>query len=222
MKKNVWVAVAGFCLFCTGCAPSFIKVTERKGPTTPLTNIFTLYLDEDCNFSLADSTGYDICLKSRFDDTASVSVRGRVETMLAGRLATPGTAVYGSCDLLGMKSADLSVDNSYATFRRLVDSLRIDGILVVQRKQLRRELFESPVASPTGVSYGGVTTTVPIGQNEFDTGIYTCYLLDPKDLVNPIWKAQMDTRRAGSRHGLNRSMTRLLAKTLINEGYTVH
>ncbi|HVS97654.1 MAG TPA: hypothetical protein VHE54_14270 [Puia sp.] len=223
MKKNVWVALTGICLFCAGCAPSYIKVTERKGPTTPLTNIFTLYLDEDCNFSLADSTGYNICLRSHFADTASVSVRNRVEAMLAGRLTTPGTVVYGSCDLLGVKSSNMSVDNSYATFRRLIDSLHVDGILVVQRKDLKREHFESPATNPApGMGYGRVDLSVPAGRSEFDTGIYSCFLLDPKDLVHPIWTAQMDTRRAGSRHELNRSMTRLLAKTLISEGYTVH
>jgi hypothetical protein len=195
-------------------------VIQRKGPVSPFTNIFTVYVNEPCDFSLADSTGYNICLRSSFEDTTSVLARSRVESMVAGNLATRGTAVYGSCDLLGTKSADMIVDNSYALFRRLVDSLHVDGILVIKLHHLQKEYYRAPAASaPIGSS--GLALSIET-TSELDNISFDCYLFEPGDLNNPVWTATLETKGASRLHELNRRMTHVLVKSLTDDGYIVH
>jgi len=222
MKKLLFLALGAGWMPFPGCAPSYIKVLDRKGPTTPFTNIFAFYVDEACNFSLADSTGYNICLKASFNDLNSVAGRSRVERLIASSLATKGTAILSSANLLGVNGAGTNTDDSYSYFRKLMDSLHIDGILVVQQRFMEKEYYRTPVAggAPAGRSAApfSIQSTV---DGELDHVTFDCYLLQPKDLNNPVWKAELETKGAATTHELNHSMTRALAKSLIDDGYIV-
>ena len=219
MKRLIFLAVAW--ILCPGCAPSYIKVLERKGPAGPFTNILTLYVNEACSFSLADSTGYNICLRASFEDAGSVAARSRVERSIASSLATKGTAVLSAADLLGVGSS--APDNSYNSFRRLMDSLHVDGILVVQLHHIEKEYYTNQVGgAPAGRSGSPTFSPGSTVTGQLENVTFDCYLVKPKDLNTPIWKAELETKGASTQHDLDRSMTRALAKSLIDDGYIVH
>jgi hypothetical protein len=225
MIKTLLPALGLAWLLCPGCKdPSYLHVVEQKGSITPYTNILTIYLDENCNFPLADSTGYNICLKNSFEDTTKTGLRKRMETRVAERLSTKGTAVYKSSDLLSFDNG-----SSYAYFKQLIDSLHIDGLLLIQLSGKMEEKIQSPAGgSPIPGSYGGsaasgvsASVSVPIFSS-FYTANFDCMLIDSKSLGSLKWKAQLETKRAGSNRELQQNMASLLAKTLIDDGYIVH
>jgi len=218
MKKCLFPAIFAAWILCPGCASSYIKVLQRKGPTTPFTNIFAFYISEACNFSFADSTGYNICLKAGFDDSKTVEERGRVERLITSTMGTPGTRIYSASELMGVNADGTSPDNSYNRFRKLVDSLHIDGILVVQMHHLQKEYYKVPVSGvPVGLPGVGVQVT-----KELDNAAFDCYLIEPRGLNSSVWAAALETKGASPHHELNKSMTHMLAKSLTDDGYIVH
>jgi hypothetical protein len=221
MKKLLLPTVGMAWLLCLGCTtPTYIRVVEQKGVTTPYTNILTIYLDENCNFSLADTTGYNICLKSLFEDSSRTAMRKRMETRIAERLSTKGTAVYKSADLLNFETG-----GSYAYFIQLIKKLRIDGFLLIQRSNHLEEQVNNPgMGASAGVPVGpgvsaGVAVNIP--KTYYDAS-FDCMIIDSKSLDSPIWKAQVETKKADTKRELQEHVAILLSKTLMSEGYIVH
>ena len=222
MPKRYFPTLFAASLLFSGCASTNIKVLTRKGPTVPFTNVFVFYLSEACNFSFADSTGYNICLKAGFDDSKTVEERGRVERLLNECLGTRGTKIYSAAELLGVNTVDGTIpDNSYSQFRKLVDSLHIDGILVIQMHHLQKEYYRTPMGGGVPLGASGIAISVQT-KSEFDNAAFDCYLIEPKDLNSAVWAASLDTKGASPHHVLNKKMTRLLAKSLTEDGYVVH
>jgi hypothetical protein len=221
MKKLLLPAlVLAWCL-CMGCAASTrIRVIEQKGSTTPYTNILTIYLDETCNFSLADSTGYNICLKGFFEDTTKTALRSRMEKRIAEKLSTKGTEVFKSSDLLSFDNG-----SSYTYFKQLIDSLHIEGFLLVQLSSKSEEQMGSPPGgSPGPTSHAGPGVSASAGVSvsiTLYTANFDCMLIDSKSLNSPKWKAQLESKQANSNRELQQNMARLLAKSLMSEGYIV-
>lgn len=222
MPKRFFLALLTAWVLCPGCASSYVKVLTRKGPTVPFTNVFAFYISEACNFSFADSTGYNICLKAGFDDSKTVAERGRVERLLGETLGTPGTRIYSASELLGVNAIDgTSPDNSYGHFRKMMDSLHIDAILVIQMHHLQREFYRTPMGGGVPLGASGIAISVQT-KSEFDNASFDCYLIEPKNLTSPVWTASLETKGASPHHELNKKMTRVLAKSLTDDGYVVH
>src|SRR5258708_31860451 len=65
----------GSILLCAGCATSSIHILEKKEPTRPYTKILAIYLEEGCEFSMLDSTTYNICIRSCFMKTDTEALK---------------------------------------------------------------------------------------------------------------------------------------------------
>ncbi len=203
--KKLLTLVLGILLFCSGCTVTSINVLDRKAPSRPASKVLVVYLDEGCDLSLLDSNFYVICLRSCFSNPATVDQRSHIETILAENLATPWASTLKATDLFD------SVNNSYTYFRRCIDSLAIDDILV------------------TGLrSYSHIERVFYIhgSKQTYHTvnGNFVCYLFDTRSLIMPIWTAEVGGKgqRFESEKGLNRSMARMVATGLKASGYIAH
>ena len=203
--KKLLTLVSGI-LLCSGCAVTSINVLNRKAPVRAASKILVVYLDEGCDLSLFDSNLYNICLRSCFRNPATVDQRNRMETILAENLATPRASTLKACDLFD------TVNNSYSYFRRCIDSLGIDGILVTGLRS-----YSHPEHTALGAD--GFTHTY----NTLD-GVLACYLFDTKSITLPIWTAEVGGKgkRFGSKNGLDRSMAQKVTTGLKASGYIAH
>src|SRR5258708_9471794 len=109
----------GSILLCAGCATSSIHILEKKEPTRPYTKILAIYLEEGCEFSMLDSTTYNICIRSCFmkTDTEALALRSRVEDHIAHDLSTSGTTVLNSLVFFN------TLTKSYADFEKQIITL---------------------------------------------------------------------------------------------------
>ncbi|MBN9386097.1 MAG: hypothetical protein J0H74_35395 [Chitinophagaceae bacterium] len=214
MKQTLYLCLA-MLLLCAGCASSSINVIDKKNPTRPYTKVLVAYLDEGCDFTLFDSLTYDICLKSCFLNADSYPTRVQAENMLADQLTT-GTAIVKATDVL-----DITY-NSYDYFRRVIDSLHIDAILMVD---LRRYTHTDHPAYSAPLIVNGHMVTPGTGYNvKTLNGAYECFLINTGNIHFPIWHAAIDVkgRTSGGEHMINNKMAKELARSLTSAGYWMH
>lgn len=217
MKSIVTLFYGILLLLVTGCASSSITVVDKKDPTLPYKKVLVVYVDEGCDFDLFDSTTYNICLKSCFLKTDNAELRGRVETLVMEDLATTGTAVFRSSDMLD------NTTNSYDDFRKLVDNRGIDALLLVDFHMYSHTQHKQP---PSPGHY--INGQYYAGSNGFSyktlNAAYECYFFNIKSISFPIWKAQIGIkgRMGAGKNGMSRSMAHLLANNLKANGYIAH
>jgi hypothetical protein len=211
MNMNKLFILAFSVVLFSSCAVTSINVITRNAPTKPASKLLVVYLDEGCDLSLFDSDLYTICLRSCFRNPATMNQRSHIETILAENLATPRSSVLKASDLFD------SVNSSYTYFRRCIDSLGIDGILVAGLRSYSH--IEHAVYVPG--SRGGLGYT-----DKYNTldGAFACYLFDTRSMKMPIWTAEVGGKgkRFGSKNGLNRSMAQKVATGLKASGYITH
>jgi hypothetical protein len=204
MKELLTLSI-GILLLCSGCNVTSINVLDRKAPTRSASKILVVYLDEGCDLSLLDSNLYAICLRSCFLNSATVDLRRHVETVLAKNLATPYASVVKASSLFD------TVNNSYAYFKRCLDSLGIDDILVTGLRSY------SHIEHVVYTEYGPKTFHT-------ENGNFVCYLFDTRSLIMPIWTAEIGGKGKNleSEKGLNRSMAQKVAAGLKASSYIAH
>lgn len=168
----------------------------------PYTRVMAIYLEQGCDFSLFDSTAYNICLKSCFSNTEGYELRALVENRLRKHLATRMTEVLRSADFFDAYSCD------YAYFRRTVDSLKVDAVLMVGLRSHSHDENEVTMIDRNGIPQ----TTKYKTLNAF----FVCDLLNPKSFFMPVWRAEIEEKgwRFTGDNGLNRNMTKKLAESL--------
>jgi hypothetical protein len=208
--KKIFILAFSILLY-SSCTVTSINVISRKAPARPATKVLVVYLDEGCDLSMFDSDLYTICLRSCFRNPGTVNQRSAVESIIADNLTTPRATVIKACDLFD------TVNNSYAYFRRCIDSLGIDGILVSGLRSYSHP--EHVIQVPGNREMPGYTDRYKTLNGTFD-----CYLFDTKSLILPIWTAEVGGkgRRFGSENGLNRSMAQKVAAGLKASNYIAH
>ncbi|HEY6902641.1 MAG TPA: hypothetical protein VI233_18410 [Puia sp.] len=199
MKQFLFLA--GVLLFLSACTSPSVIVKNKREASMPYTRILAIYLEEGCDFSVFDSTAYNICLKSCFSNTEGAGLRDRVETRLRKHLATRMTEVLRSVDYFGANNCD------YVYFRRTVDSLKVDAVLMVGLRSHSHDEREVTVVRD-GLPESSRYKTL----NAF----FVCDLLNPRSLYMPVWRAEIEEKgwRYTGDNGLNRNMTKKLAGSL--------
>jgi hypothetical protein len=221
------VILVGSILMCSGCATSSIHILEKKEPTRPYTKILAIYLEEGCEFSMLDSTTYNICIRSCFmkTDTEALALRKRVEDHIALNLSTSGTTVLKSADLFD------TVTNSYADFEKTIDNLAIDALLIVDaRGFLHNEQHSPGTFAPNytyshGAGYNATSyTSTPGTTYTTVNGSFESLLINTKSIAFPVWRAILETKGTpyNGKRGLNRSMASKIAQSLKSSGYIAH
>lgn len=205
-------------IILTGCAASSINVVEHKDPSKPFSKVLAIYVDGDFEFRFLDSTTYNICIKSCFTDSADFEIRSKAENVLHDKFSSSQTTIVKSSDIF---NSDV---NSYDDFMKQIDSLGIDGILLINRRHYTHTSHALPGAgySPNGhVSY---TVNDPMsggGSYQTPNAVFECYLLKSKSYF-PLWQAQLDVKGNGYYNGkgaLRSSMAATLAKNLTDGHY---
>jgi hypothetical protein len=205
-----------------GCAVPSITVVVKKEPTKPFSKVLTIYMDEACDFTMFDSTTYNICVKSCFMKTDNFGVRTKVEKMLVEELSSSGTAIIKSSALFGTR------DVNYNDFIRSIDSLGIDAILLVDYQKYLHDLhIGAPIRAGNGIQYSsGVAPGYNgngIEHQVLDAG-FQCYLISPRNMLAPLWIAQLGARgnHYTGKKGPDQSIAQKIAKSLKGMGYIAH
>jgi hypothetical protein len=201
----------------SGCAVSTINVLEKKDTPKPFANILAIYVDGDIDFSVFDSTTYNICIRPGFVDTAGLAARITTEGLLSDGLSAPRSVFYKSSDIFGPTL------NSYGDFRAQMDSLRIDAILLIHLHRYTYTKHPLPDANyPLGPSGGNFYVySKASGTYRTPNAAFACYLIRPNEYL-PLWKAEVDVKGKGfinGKHILRADMVTKLEKTLVTEGY---
>ena len=201
---------------CTGCASSSINVVDKKPPTLPYSRVLVVYVEEGCDFTLFDSLTYNICLRSCFLNADNYNMRMQVKDMLSKELTT-ATTIIRSTDILD------AYNNSYDYFRRTIDSMHIDALLLVDFRHNTKTKHQAPSFSH---SIGTAGTTSAGGGLTYNTlnAEYACYLIKTSNINFPIWTAALGTKGhvGAAQQQLNMKMARTLANELKKEGYWMH
>jgi hypothetical protein len=221
---NTKITIISFVtLVLSGCVSTTVNVIEHKPVTRPFSRVLCFYLDEGCDFSLFDSTLYNICLRTHALRDSGYDARSNQEAAISEKLSTPGTAVWVSSYLLD------SAHTSYAGFLQYIDSMKVDGLLIVGvRGYLHEEQMEFvPGAPPTPASghspgFGGTpgyTRTVKILNGNF-----TCDLFATKSLIRPVWRAEIGEKGhpRSTKGGLTDKLVQQVAASLKNSQYIAH
>jgi hypothetical protein len=206
MNKNF---ILSFCiLLLSGCKVFTLTITDKKTPTRPFSNIMTIYLDEACDFTLFDSTTYNICLKSCFSRTDNQQLRQNAESLIADKIGTDGTPVKISADLLD------SASNSYSDFRKIMEDRGFDAILLVIFRRSNHKVYFNGEASHRG--RGEIYEKVLPG--------FQCYLIPTLNSAFPVWTAQLEIgdNTYNAQKGLTGKMAGGIAKSLKTTGYIAH
>jgi hypothetical protein len=221
MIRSIFILCYGLVLV-TGCATSSITILDKREPVRPFSKILVIYLDEACEFSLFDSTTYNICVKSCFLKTDNFDVRRSVENLLSDKLSGSVTSIIKSSDLY-----DTSTHNDYAVFRRQIDSFSIDALLIVDIRPSTRDKYiqlpsvpMGPVTSHITLSAGGGTVKV----KKHHAGLQ-CYLMSSRSPAFSVWIASLDAKGGLQPSGGTmqyQSMVGKMAKSLEKSGYIGH
>ena len=158
-------------------------------------------------------------IQSQLDSLKQFDIEA-AKKRIAEKLSTKGTEVFKSSDLLSFDNG-----SSYTYFKQLIDSLHIEGFLLVQLSSKSEEQMGSPPGgSPGPTSHAGPGVSASAGVSvsiTLYTANFDCMLIDSKSLNSPKWKAQLESKQANSNRELQQNMARLLAKSLMSEGYIV-
>jgi hypothetical protein len=98
MNKITICAFVG--LLLAGCVTTTVNVIDRKPVQRPFSRVLCFYLPEGCDFSLFDSTLYNICLRNHDLRDSGYVERGNPESTIAEKLSTVGTKVFASSYVL--------------------------------------------------------------------------------------------------------------------------
>ena len=220
--KKLFILAFGALLF-SACTETRLTVSSKKEPTMPYTRVLAVYLEQACDFSLFDSTAYNICLKSSFLNADGMELRKLVEGRIKKHLATTGTTVLQSSDLFDIEN------NDYSYFRRSIDSLHIDAILMIGLRSYSHEEH-----MPIGVSSDPDNSALYFPANKLPytppkpyktlNAFFICDLINTKSIYIPVWRAEVEEKgeRYTGSNGLNRKMTKKLAESLKSSHYVAH
>ncbi len=187
---------------------------EKKRNRPAFSQILAIYVDNDIDFSVFDSTTYNICIKSIFTDSAGFDARNNTEGLIGNYLSTPRSSIVKSSDLFDMYT------NSYGDFTRQVDSLGIEAILIVH---VRRYSYTNHVLPYVQKNISSSASVGAGGSYRTPNAAFECYLIEPHAYF-PVWKAALDVKGKGYYNGkrvLKTSMLEQLQKGLVNGGYIV-
>jgi hypothetical protein len=201
-------------ILLTGCAATTLIVVEKKETAKPFSKILAIYVDGDIDFSVFDSTTYNICIKSVFTDSAGYDTRSSTEDLIVNYLSTARSLIVKSSDFFDLYT------NSYDDFTRQVDSAGIEALLIVhvRRYSYTKHILptvQKNISSSSSVGVGGSYRT--------PNAAFECYLIEPHAYF-PIWKAALDVKGKGYYNGkgaLKTSMLEQLQKGLVSGGYIV-
>ncbi|HMH21194.1 MAG TPA: hypothetical protein VK563_05440 [Puia sp.] len=195
-------------LLLPGCKVYTFTIVDKKTPTRPYSKIMAIYLDEACDFTLFDSTTYNICLKSCFQRADNLELRGTVEQLLAAKIGTRGTVVVSSADMLD------SVTNSYTDFTKAITEGSYDALLLVSFRKINHKIYFNGDASHRGS--GEVYQKLVPG--------FQCFLFNAKNSNFPVWTAQLEigNKTYSAHKGLTGGMANEIAKSLKTIGYIAH
>ncbi|MHA4808755.1 hypothetical protein ACX0G9_11645 [Flavitalea flava] len=186
----------------------------------PYTKILAIYLDEACYFNMLDSNTYNICVKTCFLKEDNLEGRVFVENTISKNLTTSGTIIVTSSALFDIHR------NSYDEFRKQIDLLSIDAILVVNvRGFLHEEVRDDKNKWNSYKSIKNLFSGDGDESNQTLNAAFQCYLLNSKTSSLPIWVAQLETKGKYYHNGkkeLNQSMVGKMAETLKSAGYIAH
>lgn len=208
-----------FIALLAGCVAPSISVVVKKEATKPFSKVLVIYLDEACDFSMFDSTTYNICVKGCFIKTDNYEVRTKVEKILSEALASRGTAIVRSSALFKTRAA------SYTDFNRSIDSVGIDAILLVDFQKYMHDMhIDAPTRAGNGIQYSSGVAPGYNGngiEHQVLNSGFQCYLISPQNMLAPLWLAQLGARgdHYTGKKGLNENLAQKIAKSLKGMGY---
>ncbi|HVM89187.1 MAG TPA: hypothetical protein VMT76_13440 [Puia sp.] len=194
-------------LIIHGCAPSYtVSVSAEKELAIPFNSFLVIYLDGACEINFLDSTTYDVCLKDIFADTSSFQFQVESEKTLSKRLSSSHNDIKKFTDFFD------AGNNSYAYFRNMLDSLKIDAILLINRTGYQHVplMYPGNVVNTTNTSHIG-TEIAKLNAE------YKCYLIQSHSYF-PIWSAKFDFT-AGRKTSIRNTLAKELTKVLRDGHY---
>ena len=94
---NIKIAIIAFgILVLSGCVPTTVTVLDHKPVSRPFSRVLCFYLDEGCDFTLFDSTLYNICLRNHAVHDNGFDERANKESIVVEKLSNPGTAIWAA------------------------------------------------------------------------------------------------------------------------------
>jgi hypothetical protein len=207
-----------YAIILTGSATSSINVVEHKDPSKPFSKVLAIYVDGDFEFRFFDSTTCNICIKSCFTDAADFEIRSKAENVLHDKFSSSQTTIVKSSDIF---NTDV---NSYDDFKKQIDSLGIDGILLISRRHYTHTSHALPrgAYSPNGHESFNANDPLSRGSSyQTPNAVFDCYLLKSESYFT-LWQAQLDVKGKGHYNGkgaLRSSMAARLAKNLTDGHY---
>lgn len=216
-----FVAMIAFIAFIapafSGCVTTTVNVTDRKPVARPFSRILIFYLDEGCDFSLFDSTLYNICLRTHAFADSGYAGRSDRESVIADKLSTPGTEI-----LVASWYID-SAHSSYLSFRHYLDSMRVDGLLIVGARNYSHEEHTEQLPIAPSTTRNPVEVSVTHRYTSLN-GTFMCDLFDTRSLVRPVWRAEIGEKgnRNSTKGGLTDKLMRQVAESLKNTQYIAH
>ncbi len=196
-----FIVACSIAFLFAGCATPLI-VTSKRPVEKPFSRILAIYVDDPFEFSAFDSVTYDIGVRSCFRDSTDFPQRNRAETILYEQFDMTQTDVVKSADIFDKNL------NSYDDFRKQLDSLEIDAILLVNLHGLNHSSGDN--ANNGGLAYssaggiplgGGTVGKTYIGFNPFEhsdatDATFQCYLIRRNEFF-PVWTASFGATRRG-------------------------
>jgi hypothetical protein len=218
MKKLIILAFAA--LLFSACTETRFTVKSKKEPILPYTKVLAIYLEQACDFALFDSITYNICLRSTFlnEDGVGLELRKKMEDRIKKDLATRGTVVLRSSDIFD------NDNNDYAYFRRAIDSLGIDAVLMIGLRSYSHDVHmtiaSASIPGPTHLNDPFMPATPYRTLNAF----FICDLFNTKSIYIPVWTAEVEEKgeRYTGANGLNQKMTKKVAASLKESHYIAH
>jgi hypothetical protein len=212
--KNLFTLACGVLLF-SACTETRFTARTKKEPTMPYTKVLAIYLEQACDFSLFDSTAYNICARSSFLNSDGFELRSRMESRVKKHLTTRGTSVLRSSDIFNIDY------NDYSYFRKVIDSLGIDAVLMIG---LRSHSHEERMTPAIPASRSNNYNYTPPQPYKTLNAFFICDLFNTKSIYTPIWTAEIEEKgeRFTGANGLNRKMTKKVTESLKASHYIAH
>jgi len=204
-------------LVLTGCVTTTVNVIDHKPVTRPFSRVLCFYLDEGCDFSLFDSTLYNICLRTHALRDSGYDARSNQEAAISEKLSTPGTTVWVSSYLLD------SAHTSYSGFLQYIDSMKVDGLLIVGVGGYWHEEHQQVLPVVPATAHNPVMASIIFPVKTIN-GNFRCDLFSTRSLVRPVWRAEIGEKgnRTSTKTGLTRKLLQQVAESLKNSQYIAH